>query len=132
MTSITQALSSTPAMTSYSSPSAASSRTLVHASVNANSMSVRQSSMTTRVCMELFSTRRTTGTLSASRGSCNVNLISTARPPCPRRYPYLPGCLTSIGEANRVVLDHGVGEQSSGNLVDDDGRILTVGDLYLE
>src|SRR4051794_28992598 len=129
MTSMTHVLSLSPATTSYSSPIAAWSSTFVQASVKASSMSVRQSRSTPRVCSELFSTRRTTGTLTASRGSCSVNLISTTETPSSSRgIPAGKGCLTdrSVRQANGVVLDDGVGQQRPGHLLGGRGRVVGV------
>src|SRR4051794_14659878 len=126
MTSITQPESSSPAWTSYSSPTAAWSRTLVQASVSAISMSVRQSSATPRVCIELSSTRRTTGMLRASRGSARVNRMSM-NPPSPGGVPSGTGSFNpkrSSSNADLEILDHGVGEQRRRHLLGDDRRVV--------
>src|SRR4051794_25144681 len=125
---MTHVLSVSPATTSYSSPIAAWSSTLVQASVNASSMSVRQSRVTPRVCIELSSTRRTTGTLSASRGNNSVNLISTTGSLPRQGYPAGSRCLTcrSVREPDGEVLDDGVRQQCPGNLLRRCGRIVRV------
>src|SRR5947209_13845149 len=87
-------------------------------------MSFRQSSSTPSVRIELLRTRRTTGTLRASRGSCRVNLISTARPPRRKRYPdWRPG-LTPLDHPDREVLDHRVGQQGRRDLLDRPGGVV--------
>src|SRR4051812_19815388 len=129
-----QAESSSPATTSYSSPAVAWSRTLVHASVNASSMSVRHSSATPRVRIEALSTRRTTGTLSASLGSCSVNLISTGMVPPRRREgsPRSPRVLTRRSRhSDGEVLDDRIRKKGLGDLTTDRRRVRPV-DLQLE
>src|SRR3954447_17853854 len=129
-----QAESSSPATTSYSSPAVAWSRTLVHASVSASSMSVRQSSATPSVRIEALSTRRTTGTLSESRGSCSVNLISTGMGPSwsYRGFPAISSGLTRRSRhSDGEVLDDRIRQQRLGDLSPDCLGVVTV-DLQLE
>src|SRR4051794_14252858 len=105
-----QTLPSSRAVTSYSASPLACWRTLVQASVSATSMSSMQLASTPIVCIVVASPRRTTGTLNASRGSWSVNVISTKT--C---YPAVRG---SLDNADDEVLDHGIGQQGRGNLLD--------------